>query len=59
MSEGLFNEYRLLIAPVLLGKGRRLFPPGTAHQKLSFLEARPLTTGGIILRYAPLADRKS
>ena len=59
MKERLFDEYRLLIAPVFLGKGRLLFPHGLPYQKLTLLENRPLTTGGIILRYAPLTDTKS
>jgi len=56
MKAGLFDEIRLCIAPVLLGKGRLLFPEGIPHKKLKLLEARPLATGGIILRYAP--DKK-
>lgn len=59
MKEQLFDEYRLLIAPVFLGKGRQLFPEGLPYQKLTLLETRPLTTGGIILRYAPLTDTSS
>ena len=53
MKAELFDEFRLCIAPVFLGNGRLLFPPGTPHKKLKLLEARPLATGGIILRYAP------
>lgn len=53
MKERLFDEYRLLIAPVFLGKGKKLFPQGLPYQKLTLLESRPLATGGIILRYAP------
>jgi len=47
----LFDEYRLCIVPVILGNGRQLFESGLPYQKLTLLEARPLTTGGVILRY--------
>lgn len=53
MKAELFDEFRLCIAPVFLGKGRLLFNPGILHKKLKLLEAHPLSTGGIILRYAP------
>lgn len=53
MKAGLFDEYRLCIAPVFLGEGRRLFSEGLPYQKLKLLSERPLQTGGIILIYAP------
>lgn len=53
MKAELFDEFRLCIAPVFLGKGRLLFNQGIPYKKLKQLEARPLTTGGVILRYAP------
>jgi dihydrofolate reductase len=53
MKANLFDEFRLCIAPVFLGKGRLLFPQGIPQNKLKLLEARPLAKGGIILRYAP------
>lgn len=52
MKADLFDEYRLCVAPVFLGKGGRLFNEGLPYQKLELLEARPLQTGGVILRYA-------
>ncbi len=53
IKAGLFDEFRLCIAHVFLGNGRLLFRQGIPYQKLKLLEARPLTTSGIILRYVP------
>jgi len=53
MKAELFDEIRLCIAPVFLGKGSLLFNHGIPRKKLKLLEARSLDTGGIILRYAP------
>lgn len=54
MKANLFDEYRLCVVPVFLGKGRRLFNEGLQYQKLKLLEARSLSTGGVVLRYAPV-----
>ena len=51
MNEGLFDEYRLGIAPVIYGNGRPLFGDGLKLQELKLLEARPLSNGCVILRY--------
>lgn len=55
MKAGLFDEYRLCVAPVFLGNGRRLFSEGLPYQKLQLLQERPLHTGGVILMYAPVS----
>jgi dihydrofolate reductase len=51
MKASLFDEYRVCVAPVILGKGKRLFAEGLPRTKLSLLEAKPLKTGGVILKY--------
>lgn len=55
INANLFDEYRLVVVPVILGKGRRLFNEGLPYQKLKLLESRQLQTGGVILRYAPVS----
>jgi dihydrofolate reductase len=52
---GLIDEYRLCIAPMLLGAtgGAPMFKPGDDRQRLRLIEARPIAGGGVILRYEP------
>ena len=52
----LFDEYRLLISPVILAGGKSLFDKVSTTRKLRFLDARPLTSGGVILRYEPARE---
>ena len=52
IRRGLFDELRICVAPVVLGTGVPLFKPGSPQQNLTLLQARPLATGGVILRYA-------
>ena len=47
----LIDEYRLCLAPIVLGRGTPLFKASSETMKLKLLETRPLKSGGIILRY--------
>ncbi len=55
MKAGLFDEYRLCVVPVFLGRGRRLFNGVHPSQKTTLLEVRTLHTGGVILKYAAVS----
>jgi dihydrofolate reductase len=49
----LIDEYRLGVAPVVLGGGAPLFKPGPDRLKMTLLDAKALTSGCVILRYRP------
>jgi dihydrofolate reductase len=53
ISEGVFDEYRLVIVPVILGTGNPLFGHGLSRRRLQLLSSRQLRSGGVILQYAP------
>lgn len=55
MREGLIDEYRLCLAPLVLGAGNPLFKASPSHLRMKLLEARPLASGAVILRYEPQA----
>jgi dihydrofolate reductase len=49
----LIDEYLLLIHPLVLGSGRRLFSDGGPAATLRLVDATPTTTGVIIATYQP------
>ena len=51
INENLFDEYRIGIAPVILGSGRPLFRNNGVRKNLALISTQPLSTGGIILKY--------
>ena len=49
----LVDRYVLLIHPLVLGSGRRLFPDGGPAATLRLVDSVPTTTGVIIATYQP------
>ncbi|HXV28837.1 MAG TPA: dihydrofolate reductase family protein, partial [Sinorhizobium sp.] len=54
-AQGLVDEYRLGINPVLLGSGIPLFQNIPERQTLTLTHVRPLKSGVVILHYQPAA----
>ncbi len=51
IKDNLFDEYRIGIAPVILGNGRPLFKQGSPTINLTLASSQQLLTGGIVLKY--------
>jgi dihydrofolate reductase len=52
---GLVDEYQLIVHPLVLGEGKRLFREGTAT-KLRLVSSKPTTKGVLILTYEPAEE---
>jgi dihydrofolate reductase len=53
MRGDLIDEYLLLIHPLVLGAGRRLFGEGVPRTPLTLVECRATTTGVLLATYRP------
>jgi dihydrofolate reductase len=53
MAAKLVDEYRLLLHPVVVGGGKRLFPDGAARQDMALASTRALPKGLMVLSYTP------
>jgi dihydrofolate reductase len=50
----LVDEYRLMLFPVVLGSGKRLFADGSPHTTLRLVDSKPIGKDGVvILTYQP------
>jgi dihydrofolate reductase len=57
LRRGLIDEFVLLIHPLVLGTGHRLFADGVPSSPLRLVDAVPTTSGVLIATYQPAAGR--
>jgi dihydrofolate reductase len=53
MEHDLVDEYRLMIFPVVLGSGRKLFPDTPTKTMLRLVETKPFSSGVVVHTYQP------
>ena len=51
-AHDLVDEFRVMIDPLLLGGGKRIFPDDSALRRLRLLEHQVTTTGALLATYA-------
>ncbi len=51
IQNGLIDEYRLMVNPVILGGGKAMFQNVQAPLKLKLLKAQPFRSGNVLLYY--------
>jgi dihydrofolate reductase len=57
MEHDLVDEYRLMLHPIVIGDGKKLFENETLMKTLRLVETKPLASGIVILTYHP-AERE-
>jgi dihydrofolate reductase len=53
LEHDLVDEFFLAVYPIVLGSGKRLFREAGQVRKLSLVDSKPTSTGGVILTYRP------
>jgi len=54
LEADLLDELKLMIHPVVVGSGKRLFEDGTDLKKLELIDSKITSTGVVIVTYRPL-----
>lgn len=53
LNRGLIDEYRLLVHPIVVGRGKRLFKEGMDMTTLKLAGTRTFSSGVVLLTYQP------
>jgi dihydrofolate reductase len=56
MRNSLVDEYRLMVFPVVIGSGKRLFADGTIPAGLRLVDSKVSSTGVVVGTYEPAGD---
>lgn len=56
LQDGLLDELRLMVHPVVVGSGRRLFEGGGEPRGLELVDSRTFSTGVVSLTYRPAGE---
>ena len=58
MEHDLVDEYRLMVFPVVVGGGKRLFEGASDKKALKLMETKTFASGAVVLSYGPAGNGK-
>jgi dihydrofolate reductase len=58
MLHDLIDQYRLMIYPVVLGQGKRLFTEASAKKPLRLIDVNTTSAGVVVADYVPARDAR-
>jgi len=58
MNHDLIDEYRLMVHPVVLGGGKRLFRDGDDKAVLKLVDTKSFSSGVVVLSYQPAGKQE-
>jgi dihydrofolate reductase len=56
LKDGLLDELRLMVHPLVLGSGKRLFEDGEDRKALELVDSKAFDTGVVVLTYEPAGE---
>jgi dihydrofolate reductase len=56
LRDGLLDELRLMIHPLIMGNGKRLFEDGDGQKSLELMDSKTFSTGVVYLTYRPVGE---
>lgn len=59
LGYGLLDELKLMVYPVVLGSGKRLFENGGDREALELVDSKPFGTGVVSLAYRPARNEET
>jgi dihydrofolate reductase len=57
LRDGLIDELRLMVHPVVVGSGKRLLEEGGDQIALELVDSKTFSTGVVYLTYRPVSER--
>ena len=59
LEDGLIDELRLLVHPIVVGGGKRLFKEGGERMALELVDSKTFSTGVVYLTYRPARNERT